>query len=61
MKDEAAIQRFAAYRIHQSLVEKPLTIERFWPLDNREPEKTTIVMEEGFWERLRTQNKHNIK
>jgi len=40
------LQRFAAYRIHQSLVQKPLSIDKFWPL--RSDKKITqdkIVMD----------------
>ena len=35
---DVEITRFAAYRIHQSLVEKPLSIERFWPMEPTEPQ-----------------------
>ena len=59
MKDKAAIIRFAAYRIHQSLVEKPLTIERFWPLEGDKPrENTTLVFEEGLLDKIF--NRHKI-
>ena len=31
---ETEVLRFATFRIHQSLVEKPLSIEKFWPMKN---------------------------
>ena len=31
--------RTASYRIHQSLVEKPLSINEYWPIDGFEVEE----------------------
>lgn len=31
-ESEAAMLRIASYRIHQSLVQKPLKIQEYWPL-----------------------------
>lgn len=42
---EVSNQRFAAYRIHQSMVEKPLSIEKFWPLPtDAETEDSDVVV-----------------
>lgn len=32
MDEQQEIQRFAAFRIHQSLVQKPVPLQQFWPL-----------------------------
>ncbi len=31
-ESEAAMLRISSYRIHQSLVQKPLKIQEYWPL-----------------------------
>lgn len=54
--NQISVQRFAAYRIHQSLVQKPLTIEQFWPMsDHTEPEKKEIDQET--WDRIKRLHK----
>lgn len=40
IETESGMQRMAAYRIHQSLVQKPLTITEFWPLPSDKGEKS---------------------
>jgi hypothetical protein len=54
------MHRIAAYRIHQSLVEKPLTIEKFWPSRNDviKP-KERISMDQDMYEAIK--KAHNIK
>lgn len=39
MDIEARNLRFASYRIHQSLVTKPLSIEEYWPLKGDKPKQ----------------------
>ena len=40
----AANLRLASYRIHQSLVEKPLKIEDFWPLWGDKKTEDKLIM-----------------
>lgn len=32
VEDEASMMRIASYRIHQSLVQKPMKLQEYWPL-----------------------------
>lgn len=43
-KNEIEVARFAAYRIHQSLVEKPVQIDKFWPMADKVEEIEDIEM-----------------
>lgn len=53
LEDIQHIHRFAAYRIHQSLVKKPLTLEKFWAIevDKNPIERKTFTPKE--WEELK--------
>jgi hypothetical protein len=42
---EAKMMRIASYRIHQSLVEKPLSIIDYWPLRGEYDVKETFVVD----------------
>lgn len=55
------VQRFAAWRIHQSLVSKPLSINKFWPIDGEQKqEKTKLVVDMELWKQIKANNP-NIK
>ena len=50
----AAMMRTASYRIHQSLVEKPLAIEDYWRLwSDGKKEKIDIVMTSEMFEMIK--------
>lgn len=60
MDEQAQIHRLAAYRVHQSLVEKPLSIDKFWPLwSDKKREETKIVMDKEMFERIK--KAHRLK
>jgi hypothetical protein len=46
IENEAALMRIASYRIHQSLVQKPLSIKEYWPLpsDKNQRGRYKIIM-----------------
>jgi len=54
------MHRLAAYRIHQSLVEKPLKIQEFWPLfgDKAQAKKDTLIVTDELWNKIK--QTHNI-
>lgn len=45
MDTEAKMLRIASYRLHQSLVEKPLSIIEYWPLRDEVEVKETMVVD----------------
>jgi hypothetical protein len=46
--------RWASYRIHQSLVEKPVRIEEFWPLWNdKKPEDEKLIMTKEMYDQIK--------
>ena len=45
---EAANLRFASYRIHQSLVQKPLSLEDYWPLEKKKPDEKVVMTKEMY-------------
>lgn len=51
--------RFASYRIHQSLVDKPVPIEKFWPIEDDAPEQERMEMTPEILERII--KAHNVK
>lgn len=55
------MMRVASFRIHQSLVEKPLTIEDFWPIDGNQidEEQNELIMPDELIEQVL--NAHNLK
>lgn len=58
---EAESLRWASYRIHQSLVEKPLKIEDFWPLwgdKKKAPDEIPVMTKEMYDEIKKI---HNLK
>jgi len=57
---QAQMHRLAAYRIHQSLVEKPLKIQEFWPLfgDKAQAKKDTLIVTDELWNKIK--QTHNI-
>ncbi len=45
VEHEAVMLRIASYRIHQSLVQKPLSITDYWPLpSDKETKKDTLFV-----------------
>ena len=42
-KELAQMMRIASYRIHQSLVQKPLSMNEFWPIGDDKTESKKIV------------------
>lgn len=51
---EAGMLRIASYRIHQSLVTKPLSISEYWPLrGDKKPESERIVMTPEMFEGIK--------
>ena len=61
MDNEANNLRFASYRIHQSLVEKPLKIEEFWPLwgDKKVKPDDKLIMTPELYQQIK--KIHNLK
>lgn len=52
--------RWASYRIHQSLVEKPAKIEDFWPLwGDKKKETEQLVMTPEMYHKIK--QIHNLK
>lgn len=52
--------RMASYRIHQSLVTKPLKIEEYWPLKGDKPKQTEkIEMTRELYAEIK--KAHNLK
>ncbi len=51
MDRQAELMGFSSYRIHQSLVEKPLSFYKYWPLTKaakaEQKEKQRIVMDDA--------------
>lgn len=43
-ESEASLQRTASWRIHQSLVQKPLTLREFWPLPSDKKNQRDIIL-----------------
>jgi len=58
---EAAMLRIASFRIHQSLVQKPLTIEKYWPLpsDKEGRSRDTLIMTKEMLAKIK--KAHNLK
>lgn len=57
---EASMLRMGFYRIHQSLVEKPLTIKEFWPLaSDKESVKEKIVVSREMIDKIK--KIHNLR
>lgn len=59
MELEKANLRFASYRIHQSLVTKPLSLEKYWPLKGDKPKTEKIVMTRDMYDEIK--KAHNLK
>ncbi len=58
LEDQQHIHRFAAYRVHQSLVKKPLSIDKFWQIgEKKEAERKQFSIEE--WQKIK--EIHGIK
>lgn len=54
MDNQAADIRWASYRIHQSLVEKPLKIEEFWPLwGDKKKDDDKLVMTKEMYDQIK--------
>lgn len=55
--------RMASYRIHQSLVQKPLRIKDYWPLptDNDEKDNVRYVVDNDMLERINKAHGTNFK
>ncbi len=47
------MMRIASYRIHQSLVEKPLSITQYWPLRGEHDVKETLVVDKEMLEKIK--------
>lgn len=59
-KEESLKLRIASYRIHQSLVEKPLTLEKYWPIDDIEDDNPDeLIMTPEILEQIKKM--HNLK
>lgn len=58
-KDHERLLRFGFYRIHQSLVEKPLSLNDFWHIDEIEDEKNTLIIDKEVIEKMK--KKYNLK
>ena len=46
------IHRFASYRIHQSLVQKPLNIDAFWSIGEKKEEIKEVMTKER-WQKIK--------
>ena len=57
MEEDVMVQRYAAYRIHQSLVQKPLSIEAFWPLKKSDLKTEKKVISREQWDKLKLVHK----
>ena len=57
-REQVEIERFAAWRIHQSLVPKPLSIDKFWPVAGERKEREKIVVDIEMWNKIKERNKH---
>lgn len=57
MEDDVLVHRFAAYRIHQSLVQKPLSIDAFWPLKKSDGKNDKKVISREQWDKLKLVHK----
>lgn len=54
LEDEARLQRIAAFRIHQSLVTKPLSLNEFWPLpSDKKVSRETLVMSKAMLKKVK--------
>lgn len=50
----AEMMRISSYRIHQSLVEKPLSIEKYWPLpSDKESTEEGLIMTPDLLEKIK--------
>ena len=59
-KEESLKLRIASYRIHQSLVEKPLTLEKYWPIDDIEDDNSDeLIMTPELLQQIK--QAHNIQ
>lgn len=59
MELEAQNFRLASYRIHQSLVTKPLRIEEYWPLKgDKKPTEEKITMTREMYAEIK--KAHNL-
>jgi len=65
VEHQAQLHRFSAYRIHQSLVQKPLSLSNFWPLKGDEKEAVTYTWGESKEEAIEMwaaiKNAHGLK
>lgn len=58
IETDAAMMRIASYRIHQSLVEKPLTIQKYWPLpSDKSQSRDTYFMTKEMLEKIKKAHK----
>lgn len=59
MQVEAWNLRLASYRIHQSLVTKPVSIEEYWPMDNKKKDAEKSIMTRETYAEIK--KAHNLK
>lgn len=62
-EEEAAMMRIASYRIHQSLVQKPMPLHEYWPLpsDKKQGPVTQKYMTKEMLEKIKKVHKIKIK
>ena len=58
-KETAKMLRIASYRIHQSLVEKPLSLTEYWPIQGETEQRETIVIDQETIDYIK--KIHNVK
>lgn len=56
---EAQMFRISSYRIHQSLVQKPLRLSEYWPLWADKKEEEEFVMTKEMYEEIKKAHKLN--